>query len=287
MENIFIPERFKKVIALHIIKNQISVNIKPSLILGIHGPSGEGKTFQCEHILNEMNIRTFLISGGQLESPNAGEPAQLIRATYIEASKSVENLESTISVVLINDIDTGLGNWGDMVQYTINRQTVFGELMHIVDYPTKVEGRITKRIPIIVTGNDFTKLYEPLLRAGRMTAFEWRPTILEKSKSVSLMFPEIPDLNSKVLVEELDKFLQEITESEYNSLPLAFYSHLKTSLYDEHLWNKITEQGLNETLEYISNGIEPNLNLCVTLDFLIKKGKNIIESEQLLNHLKS
>lgn len=287
MENIFVSERFKKAISLHIVKNLLKkIDARPALILGIHGPSGEGKTFQCEHVLQEMNVRSFLISGGQLESHQAGEPAQLVRETYINASKCVENHEATASVILINDIDTGLGSWGDMVQYTINRQTVFGELMHIVDYPTMVEGRPTKRIPIIITGNDFTKLYEPLVRAGRMTAFEWVPTVAEKARSVSRIFPEISEANCQILVAHLDSYLCKQLQSKGLTLPLAFYSHLKASLIDEILWAKISEQGTAKTLEYISKEIEPKINVTFNLDDLIMKGQTIISSGQLINHLR-
>jgi hypothetical protein len=32
------------------------------------------------------------------------------------------------------------------------------------------------RVPIIVTGNDFSTLYAPLIRDGRMEKFYWAPT---------------------------------------------------------------------------------------------------------------
>ena len=41
---IYIPERFKRVIHLHIIKNMLThTSTNPALFLGIHGPSGDGK----------------------------------------------------------------------------------------------------------------------------------------------------------------------------------------------------------------------------------------------------
>jgi hypothetical protein len=167
----YLSPNLKKVIHSHILKNSMKdYEFNVPLILGIHGPSGDGKTFQCEQILKEIGAKSFLISGGQLESSDAGKPAELIRMTYLRAGKTIET--GNIGVMIINDIDTGLGDWG-MVQYTINRQTVFGELMHLVDYPNVVQGQNCNRVPIIITGNDFTKLYPPLVRAGRMLAFEF------------------------------------------------------------------------------------------------------------------
>lgn len=63
---------------------------------------------------------------------------------------------------------------------TVNNQIVIGTLMNLADNPTKVsigqswrESDITNRVPIIVTGNDFSTLYAPLIRDGRMDKFYW------------------------------------------------------------------------------------------------------------------
>jgi hypothetical protein len=72
---IYVAERFRRAVVLHIVKNIMTQSsVRVPLILGIHGPSGYGKTYQCEQILSEMNVASFLISGGQLESGTAGEP---------------------------------------------------------------------------------------------------------------------------------------------------------------------------------------------------------------------
>lgn len=63
---------------------------------------------------------------------------------------------------------------------TVNNQIVVGTLMNLSDNPTRVsigqdwrESDITHRVPIIVTGNDFSKIYAPLIRDGRMDKFYW------------------------------------------------------------------------------------------------------------------
>jgi ATP-dependent 26S proteasome regulatory subunit len=257
--------------------------IRPPLVLGIHGPSGEGKTYQCEHVLQKMSVKSCLISGGQLESHAAGEPAQLIRDTYIDASSFVKK-HNQPAVLLINDVDTGLGNWGDLVQYTINRQTVFGELMHLVDYPTSVEGVETKRIPIIVTGNDFTKLYEPFVRAGRMVAFEWKPSFEEKARIVNHIFTNLSAGQSEELIETLESALTFQNERE-KCLPVSFFAHLRSQLVNQELWIKIKQVGLQRTMTLISEGTEPELDINFDLQALIIAGKETIRSGQLFNHL--
>jgi len=288
---IYISERFRRVLELHVVKNLMTnITGRVPLLLGIHGPSGDGKTYQCEQILAEIGVRAFLISGGQLESPDAGQPAKLVRETYIEASDCIEEGECRAAVMLINDIDTGLGNWGNMVQYTVNTQIVFCELMNLADYPNflvnpnfLVKGkskptRRTRRIPIIVTGNDFTKLYEPLVRAGRMTAFEWKPTLEEKAKIVKGIFSEISSKQCEYLVKE------------FESQPVAFFSHLRASLIDDELWKVIQKVGSTaETIEILTernNRKQPTLNQSFQLEKIVETGKHLLQSGQLINHLR-
>ncbi len=227
---IYIPPRFKHMIHLHVVKNLLATSIVGvPLLLGIHGSSGDGKTYQCEHTLKEIGMKVFLISGGELESPDAGTPAELIRKTYLDAGKYQQKKENLGAVVLMNDIDAGLGNWGELTQYTVNRQQVIAELMHLADYPTSVqnprtrENENTLRIPIIVTGNDFTKLYAPLIRTGRMKGFAWQPTVDEKVGIVSGLFPELRPEQHTELVQT------------FPAQPIAFFASLRSSLADAKL----------------------------------------------------
>jgi hypothetical protein len=54
------------------------------LILGIWGGKGQGKTFQCMLAYKKLGINPIVMSAGELESGNAGEPAKLIRQRYRE-----------------------------------------------------------------------------------------------------------------------------------------------------------------------------------------------------------
>jgi len=120
------------------------------------------------------------ISGGELESPDAGDPARLIRLRYREAAELVR-VRGVMAVLMINDLDAGAGRFDAMTQYTVNTQLVNNTLMNIADTPTNVQlpgsydDKPIQRVPIIVTGNDFATLYEPLVRDGRMEKFYWQP----------------------------------------------------------------------------------------------------------------
>ncbi|TYH12619.1 hypothetical protein ES288_A06G081800v1 [Gossypium darwinii] len=87
-----------------------------------------------------------------------------------------------MSCLKINDIDAGIGRFGN-TQMTVNNQIVVGALMNLSDNPTRVsigqdlrESNITNRVPIIVTRNDFSTIYAPLICDGRMEKFYWQPT---------------------------------------------------------------------------------------------------------------
>ncbi|MES0362109.1 MAG: AAA family ATPase [Anaerolineales bacterium] len=285
---IFISKRFQQIVSLHVLKNLLKrVEAQVPLLLGIHGPSGEGKTFQCENILKSMGVKRFLISGGQLDNPVPGQPSSFIRTSYIRASESINSGEASLAVVLVNDVDTGLGTWGKSEKHTINQINVFGELMHLVDYPSLVDGKETTRIPIIVTGNDFTKLYNPLVRAGRMSAFEWIPTNEEKSQIISSIFPELTDHECYKLIVELNEKLIGELPDQIKFLPVAFFSHLRANLLDEDLWEEVELAGLDKTIDSVLRGYEPDLSSKIYYERVLDKGVELARSGKLINHLQA
>jgi hypothetical protein len=62
--------------------------IKVPLILGVWGGKGQGKTFQVTLAFKAMKADPIIMSAGELEAGNAGEPAKLVRQRYREAGKS-------------------------------------------------------------------------------------------------------------------------------------------------------------------------------------------------------
>lgn len=285
-----VPERFKKVVVLHIIKNLLAENPADApLLLGIHGPSGDGKTYQCHQVLSEMGVRQFLIAGSELEDFQAGQPAAFIRARYVDAGnhiKKARELRDPLlgAAVIINDFDAGVGNWGERVQYTVNRQNVIVQLMHLADYPTLLEDISVPRVPIILTGNDFTKLYSPLVRAGRMTSFEWQPTKEEKVGIVNTIFPHLSRKASETLIQCLEEVAAK-TDSGNSYLSIAFYSHLRTILLDDHLWGLAQNIGINRIVSYLTKGEQLQIRQAPPLEKLIEEGETLIASGRLVNHL--
>jgi SpoVK/Ycf46/Vps4 family AAA+-type ATPase len=271
-----IPERFRRGILLHLYKNLMPhPGSETPLILGIHGPSGEGKTYQCQKVLEEIDAYTVTISGGELESVEAGQPAQVIRDAYTKCShaRSRSAAKYAPAALVINDIDAAVGEWGELVQYTVNRQNVFGELMNLADAPTMVETRSVKRVPIILTGNDFTKLYPPLVRAGRMHSFTWTPTQTERRDIVAAIFHEL-------VPEDCDKLIRQFPDQ-----PVAFFSHLKSQIFDEAFWRHMDRVGVHEAFCQIAAGENPEVSSPISVALLSAMGREMEEQGRLVNHL--
>ncbi|KAI3825745.1 hypothetical protein L1987_07353 [Smallanthus sonchifolius] len=133
----YIAPAFMDKVVVHVVKNYIAhlLNTNVPLILGIWGGKGQGKTFQTELIFQAMGILPVIMSAGELESERAGEPGRLIRDRYRTASQVVQN-QGKMSCLMVNDIDAGLGRFGN-TQMTVNNQIVVGTLMNLSDNPTR------------------------------------------------------------------------------------------------------------------------------------------------------
>jgi len=179
------------------------------LILGIWGGKGCGKSFNVELCCRDMGITPFVVSAGELEDPVAGEPGASLRRRYVAAANEAAR-RGKPTVLVINDLDAGVARFKDD-KITVNNQIVQASLMNLCDNPTRVslgarradsrawDSRDERdafreadpvfqrrdalvgsvrclRVPIVVTGNDFSRLYAPLTRAGRMDLWHWEPS---------------------------------------------------------------------------------------------------------------
>ncbi|GJN05199.1 hypothetical protein PR202_ga22808 [Eleusine coracana subsp. coracana] len=138
LNGLYIAPAFMDKLVVHLSKNFMTLpNIKVPLILGIWGGKGQGKSFQCELVFAKMGITPIMMSAGELESGNAGEPAKLIRQRYREAADIIK--KGKMCALFINDLDAGAGRMGGTTQYTVNNQMVNATLMNIADNPTNVQ----------------------------------------------------------------------------------------------------------------------------------------------------
>ncbi|NER94787.1 MAG: AAA family ATPase [Symploca sp. SIO1B1] len=281
----YISPRFLDKLAIHITKNYLELpHVRVPLILGIHGRKGEGKSFQCELVFERMGIEAVRMSAGELESPDAGDPGRLIRLRYREAAEMVK-VRGKMFVLIINDLDIGAGRIDRGTQYTVNTQLVNGTLMNIADSPTDVQlpgsydSNPLQRIPIIVTGNDFSTLYAPLIRDGRMEKFYWEPNREDRIGIVSGIFAE-DGLTRSDIEELVDSFPQQAID---------FFSALRSRIYDEQIREFIHQIGVDKISSRVINSVEgppqfPKPNF--TLSRLVEFGEMMRSEQEQVETLK-
>lgn len=238
----FISDRFLDKVAIHLAKNFLDVpNVSVPLILGIHGRKGEGKSFQCGLVFQRLGVEVVRVSGGELESPDAGDPARLLRLRYREAAELVR-VRGRMAVLAIDDLDAGAGRFDRLTQYTVNTQLVNATLMNIADHPTNVQlpgsydAEPIRRVPIVVTGNDFGTLYAPLTRDGRMEKFYWQPTVAERLEIVAGMLADT-GIDRPEVAALIEAFPEQAID---------FFGAIKSRAYDAQVRDLIQAIGVEQ-----------------------------------------
>jgi ribulose bisphosphate carboxylase small subunit len=281
----YISPRFLDKLAIHLVKNYLNLpQVKVPLILGVHGRKGEGKTFQCQLVFEQMGVVPVMMSGGELESPDAGDPARLLRLRYREAAELVK-VRGKMAVLVINDLDAGAGRVDQYTQYTVNTQLVNATLMNIADNPTNVQlpgsydAEPIQRIPIVVTGNDFSTLYQPLVRDGRMEKFFWEPDRADRIGIVSGIFA-VDRLAQADVAALVDQFADQ---------SIDFFGAMRSRLYDEQIRQLIHHVGIDRVAQRIVNSTEAPPEFRppdFSLPHLMEVGHQLIREQAHLRELR-
>lgn len=281
----YIAPRFLDKIAVHISKNFLDLpRVKVPLILGVHGRKGEGKTFQCELAYQRLGVEVVHISGGELESPDAGDPARLIRLRYREAAELIR-VRGKMAVLMINDLDAGAGRFDSTTQYTVNTQLVNNTLMNIADNPTNVQlpgsydENPVHRVPVIVTGNDFSTLYAPLIRDGRMEKFYWEPNRDDKIGIVNGIF-EPDGLSKSDIATLVDTFIDQSVD---------FFGALRSRIYDDLVRQFIHQTGLENLSMRLINSPDGKPKLPTPdfrLNHLIEAGQDMVAEQRRVREMR-
>lgn len=210
-ERLYIPPRFSHAVDQHLVFNLAGFDEWP-LVLGVFGRPGDGKSFQIRAHLALRGVLPVSINAADLESDRAGTPGRLVLDTYINAGHRMD--EGTPAAVVVDDFDTTVGEWEHSTT-TVNHQQVLAQLMHLADSPREVSGRRLRRVPIVITGNDLSKVYPPLRRPGRMRPFPWLPTTEERRDIVSAILADV------LSHEEVPILLDKLPDA-----PVAFFADL-------------------------------------------------------------
>jgi len=279
MEGLYISPSFLDKLTIHVAKNLMSLpNVKVPLILGIWGGKGQGKTFQTELAYRKMGINPVVMSAGELESANAGEPAKLVRQRYREAADVIK--KGKVCSLFINDLDAGVGRLNGATQYTVNNQMVSATLMNIADSPENVQlpgmynADKIPRTPIVCTGNDFSTLYAPLIRDGRMEKFFWNPT-REDRIGVCMGIFKHDNLPRSDIEQLVDAFPGQ---------SIDFFGALRARVYDDKVREFIQEHGVEKFAAQLSNRRDGRYKMekpaIQSLSELMKYGKQLSDEQQ-------
>merc|ERR1711920_312788 len=277
-DGFYISPEFLDKMTVHIAKNFMELpKIKIPLILGVWGGKGQGKTFQTELGYKKLGISPVVMSAGELESGNAGEPAKLVRQRYREASDVIK--KGKMCSLFINDLDAGAGRMGGTTQYTVNNQMVNATLMNIADNPTNVQlpgvynTEEIPRVPVVVTGNDFSTLYAPLIRDGRMEKFYWNPSREDRVGIAGGIFRE-DDIGEAAIERLVDTFP---TQS------IDFFGALRARIYDDAVRAFITDTGMENIGKRLVNSREgpPVFDKpAMSVDILLKYGQLLVQEQE-------
>ncbi|VAI04515.1 unnamed protein product [Triticum turgidum subsp. durum] len=234
MGGFYIAPAFMDKLVVHLSKNFMTLpNIKIPLILGIWGGKGQGKSFQCELVFAKMGI---------------------------------------------NDLDAGAGRMGGTTQYTVNNQMVNATLMNIADAPTNVQlpGMYNKeenpRVPIVVTGNDFSTLYAPLIRDGRMEKFYWAPTRDDRIGVCKGIF-QTDNVSDESVVKIVDTFPGQ---------SIDFFGALRARVYDDEVRKWVTSTGIENIGKRLVNSRDGPVTFeqpKMTVEKLLEYGHMLVQEQ--------
>merc|ERR1711985_59050 len=277
-EGFYISKPFLDKLTVHVAKNFMELpKIKVPLILGVWGGKGQGKTFQTHLAFQKLGVNPIVMSAGELESGNAGEPAKLVRQRYREASDIIK--KGKMCSLFINDLDAGAGRMGGSTQYTVNNQMVNATLMNIADNPTNVQlpgmynAESIPRVPIITTGNDFSTLYAPLIRDGRMEKFYWNPTREDRIGVCMGIFQ--PD---NIAREDVEKLVDA-----FPGQSIDFFGALRARIYDDKVREFVIAHGFENLGKQLVNRRDGKVQMekpSITVNTLMSYGTALVQEQE-------
>jgi hypothetical protein len=188
--------------------------------------------------------------------------------------------------LIISDLDAGIGKFKDDLG-TVNNQITHGTLMNICDDPTMVSAglawrtdskQINARVPIIVTGNDFSRLYAPLTRDGRMDLWMWEPNREEVVEMLEAMMGD-DGLTRACCTTLVDTFPNQ---------PLDFFGAVRSRVYDDAVRELVFNVGLDGLNDALVGDERRRLKLgdvAITLESLLRCGAEIVQEQENVNNI--
>lgn len=238
-EMAIIDSEFRKVVLTHIIANY-NHTLKMPMFLAIHGNPGEGKTFQTLRICREHGIKICYFSGSELSGNYERDSILDIDDNYKRACNYYYGEEKMPCVIVIDDFHLSPASTKAGVGTTVNSQLLTGFLMNLCD---KARNTPNYRIPIILLGNTFENVYDPLKRDGRMDFYHWKAPRELKEKIILNLFS---DCLKRHDMKQLQDFI-----GTYIDKPISFFSEIKNDIEKRAIKNCIDSMGRQDIHMYL------------------------------------
>ena len=205
-----IPERFACAVDEHLVFNLLGVEHWP-LILGVFGRPGDGKSFQIRTHLERRGVLTVSINAADLESDRAGTAWEVGSGKYKKPATG--STRAPPAALLVDDFDTTIGEW-DNSTTTVNHQQVLAQLMHLADSPPRRRATAQAHAGLYHRQRPVQDL-PTARRPGRMRAFPWLPTDVERQ-----------DIVAAILAGALAPAETARNSAKLPEAPIAFFSDL-------------------------------------------------------------
>lgn len=191
---------FERNVLTHIVSLYLPDNhyFQAPMFLAIEGRAGEGKTTQTIATCSQHGIYIIYVSASELSGAHEKDSINVMKKLY-SAAINLRNSGKVVAI-LIDDFHMGNAITDENVKRTINSNLLTGYLMNLAENNNSI------KIPIILTGNDFSKTYAPLLRSGRADKFEWNPNYEEKKEIVKTIFNRFANISEQEFNELFDKY---------------------------------------------------------------------------------
>lgn len=238
-ESCIIDKNFRKVILEHVIGNYSS-SIQSPLFLAIYGNPGEGKTFQTLQICHEHRLNVCYYSGAELSGNYERDSILEFSDDYTRACNYCDNGE--YCVIIIDDFHLSPASTKAGVSTTVNSQLLTGYLMNLCD---KAKSAQINSVPIILLGNTFEDVYEPLKRDGRMNFFQWIAPLSMKKQIVKDLFKNYLSFKD---VWTISNFVEK-----YRDMPISFFAEIKNDIDKRSIGFLMDKLGHSDIGTYINN----------------------------------
>lgn len=246
-DSVTVPKRYADRIVGHVVANYLPGNhyFTPPLYLVIKGAPGEGKTLQALAACNQRGIMVKYMSASELSGEMEAASREVIKSLYMQALHLQE--QGYYICILLDDFHLGNSHIRGDSSHTVNAELLVGYMMNLAESSNQ------HRVPILLTGNDFSNTYDALLRDGRADIFEWAPLKEEKLMIArSILQPFV----SRWEQRQLDDFIERYAEKS-----VAFFAQIKSDIRQEIVYKALAQVGrINaDSMKTISGFIEQGL----------------------------